>query len=183
MRLLSTAVAALTAATIFAATGLSQPAPAPAARPAAAPAAGAKPAAAPTGPAWESGCQAASRAAPLNCGMQQRLGVQQTGQLIAALAIQVPSQTRKPSMILQLPLGMNLAQGASLQIDANPAIKVPIQSCDQSGCVAIMALPDATLAQMMAAKGMTLTLMNAANKPIKVPFQMTGFATTYNNIK
>lgn len=181
MRLLTTAALSLAAATAFAAAGLAQPAPAPAARPAAAPAAAAPKA--PAGPAWLSGCQAASRTAPLNCGMEQRLGVQQTGQLIAAMAIQVPSTTRKPTMVLQLPLGMNLAAGATLQIDANPALKVPIQSCDQSGCVAVMALPDATLAQMMAAKTMNLTVMNAGNKPIKVPFTMTGFAGVYNNIK
>lgn len=182
MRLLSTAVLSLTAATAFAAAGLAQTTPAPAARPAA-PAAAAKPPAAPAGPAWAAGCQAASRTAPLNCGMEQRLGVQQTGQLIAAMGIQVPATTRKPTMILQLPLGMNLSQGATLQIDANPALKIPIQSCDQSGCVAVMAIPDATLAQMMTAKAMNLTVMNAANKPIKVPFTMTGFATTFNAIK
>jgi invasion protein IalB len=184
MRLLTTAALSLTAATAFAAAGLAQPAPAPAARPAAAPAAGAKPAAPakPAGPAWLSGCQAESRTGQLNCGMEQRLGVSQTGQQIAALIIQVPGATRQPNLVLQLPLGMNLTAGATLQIDANPALKVPIQACDQSGCIASMALPAATLGQMQVAKAMTLTVQGG-NKPIKVPFQMTGFAQTYEKIK
>lgn len=188
MRLLTTAVLSLTAATAFAAAGLAQPAaaPAPAARPAAAPAAGAKPAAAPArpaqqGPAWLSGCNAEARSGQLNCAMEQRIGLQ-NGQQLAALVIQVPGSTRQPNLLLQLPLGMNLAAGATLQIDANPALKVPIQACDQNGCIAVMALPAATLAQMQAAKAMSLTVQGG-NKPIKVPFTMTGFAQTYEKIK
>jgi invasion protein IalB len=186
MRLLTTAALSLTAATVFAAAGLAQPAPAPAARPAAAPAAGAKPAAPakpgkPTGPAWMSGCQAESRGGQLNCAMEQSLGLQ-NGQRIAAMSVQVPGGTRQPVLILQLPLGMSLTAGATLQIDANPALKVPIQACDQGGCIASMALPAATLAQMQAAKAMTLTVQSG-NKPIKVPFTMTGFAQTYDKIK
>jgi invasion protein IalB len=178
MRLLSTAFLSLAAATAFAAAGLAQTAPAPAARPAA-PAA--KPAAAPAGPAWMSGCQAPARTGQLNCAMEQRLGLQ-NGQQIAAMVIQVPGSTRQPAMILQLPLGMDLSAGATLQIDANPAVKVPIRSCDQNGCMASMALPAATLAQMQTAKAMTLTV-NGGNKPVKVPFTMTGFAQTYEKIK
>jgi invasion protein IalB len=189
MRLLTTAVLSLTAATAFAAAGLAQPAPAPApaARPAAAPAAPARPAAAapakpPQGPAWLSGCQAESRTGQLNCAMEQRLGISQTGQQLAALVIQVPGSTRQPNLILQLPLGMDLTAGAALQIDANPAVKVPIRSCDQNGCIATMALPAATLTQMQTAKAMTLTVQGG-NKPVKVPFTMTGFAQTFEKIK
>jgi hypothetical protein len=45
-----------------------------------------------------------------------------------------------------------------------------------------MALPATTLGQMQAAKAMTLTVVGG-NKPIKVPFTMTGFAQTYDKIK
>ena len=189
MRLLTTAAMSLVAATAFAAAGLAQPAPAPAARPAAAPAAPAKPAAAAvkpapaaSGPAWVSGCQALARNLPLNCAMEQRLGLPQTGQQLAAMVISVPGNSRQPVLTLQLPLGMDLTAGASLQIDANPALKVPIRSCDQNGCLASMALPAATLTQMQTAKAMTLTVQGG-DKPVKVPFTMTGFAQTYEKIK
>lgn len=182
MRLLTTAAIALSAATVFAAAGLAQPAPAPApARPAAAPAAAKPPAQ--QGPAWVSQCSSPARSDTLNCAMEQRLGVAQTGQLIAAMVIQVPGQTRQPTMILQLPLGLNLAAGATLQMDALPAVKVPVQSCDQGGCVAMMALPAATLAQMQTAKAMKLTLQGGQQKPVTVNFQMTGFAQVYDKIK
>lgn len=185
MRLLTSAAVALSAATIFAAAGLAQPAPAPAAAPAArpaAPAAGAKPAA-PKGPAWLSQCSAVGRSETLNCAMEQRLGVASTGQLVAAMVIQVPGATRQPNLILQLPLGLSLTAGATLQMDALPAMKVPIQSCDQNGCVAFMALPAATLAQMQAAKTMKLSVQANAQKPITVNFQTAGFAQTYEKIK
>ncbi|HAH08920.1 MAG TPA: hypothetical protein DCL48_02330 [Alphaproteobacteria bacterium] len=120
----------------------------------------------------------------MNCAMEQRLGIQQTGQLIASMIIQVPGNTRQPNLMLQLPLGMDLSQGASLQIDANPALKIPIKACAQGGCVAQMALPAATLEQMKVAKTMTLTLAAGGNnQPVKVPFQTAGFATTYEKIK
>jgi invasion protein IalB len=113
--------------------------------------------------------------------MEQRIGLQ-NGQQLAALVIQVPGSTRQPTLLLQLPLGMNLTAGATLQIDANPALKVPIQACDQNGCIAVMALPAATVTQMQSAKAMNLTVQGG-NKPIKVPFTMTGFAQTFEKIK
>ena len=180
MRILTTAAFALSTAIAFAAAGLAQPVPAAAPKPTAAKPAAAKPAA---GPAWISQCTADGRTAVLNCGMEQRLGVQQTGQLIAGMIIQVPGATRQPNLIMQLPLGMNLSAGAVLQMDALQGVRIPIQSCDQNGCVAFMALPAATLAQMQAAKTMSLTLQSSQNKPVKVPFTMTGFAQTYDKIK
>ena len=97
------------------------------------------------------------------------------------MIVQVPGTTRQPNLILQLPLGMNLAAGAVLKIDA-ASVKVPIQSCDKHGCIAIMALPVATLAQLQAAKTLTLT-MQGGQKPVTVPFTMTGFAQTFAKIK
>jgi invasion protein IalB len=142
----------------------------------------AKPGAKPAGPAWISQCSADARTAVLNCAMEQRLAVQ-SGQLLASMNIQVPGATRAPTLVLQLPLGLSLAAGASLQMDALPPVKIPIKACEQNGCVAFMALPATTIAQMQTAKTMSLVIQNLQNKEVKVPFTMTGFAATYAKIK
>ena len=50
-----------------------------------------------------------------------------TGQLIVLAAVRVPGDTRTPTAVLQLPLGLNLPAGAKVQIDDGKAVDMPVQ--------------------------------------------------------
>ena len=48
----------------------------------------------------------------------------------------MPGDTRTPSALIQLPLGLNMPDGAKLQVDDGPATDMQIQTCEASGCYA-----------------------------------------------
>ena len=60
---------------------------------------------------WVVRCTSASRDAPLECAMEQTAVLTKTGQLIVLINIRVPSDTRAPVAVIQLPLGLNLPGG------------------------------------------------------------------------
>ena len=78
-----------------------QTAPNNPAPPAAAPAdsANAAPANTPPPPGWTARCGSASRDAPLECAIEQNAVLPRTGQLVIAVNIRVPADTRTPSAL------------------------------------------------------------------------------------
>ena len=91
-------------------------------------ASGAAPATPPQ-PGWAARCSSASRDAPLECAVEQTAILQKTGQLIILVNIRVPSDTRMPVAMVQLPLGLNLPGGAKLQVDDGRTTDLQIQTC------------------------------------------------------
>ena len=90
----------------------------------------------PAQPGWAARCTSASRNAPLECAMEQTAVLSKTGQLVVLINIRVPTDTHAPVALVQLPLGLNLPDGAKLQVDDGKAINLPIQTCEARGCYA-----------------------------------------------
>ena len=81
---------------------------------------------------WIVRCTSASRDAPLECAMEQTAVLTKTGQLIVLINIRVPSDTRAPVAVIQLPLGLNLPAGAKLQVDDGKVTDLQIQTCENA---------------------------------------------------
>src|SRR5689334_18469299 len=94
------------------------------------PAASPSPAEQPPAPGWASRCTSLSREAPLECAIEETAVLSKTGQLIVLVNIRVPSDTRAPVALVQLPLGLNLPAGAKLQVDDGKAIDLAVQTCE-----------------------------------------------------
>jgi len=50
--------------------------------------------------------------------------------LVVLINIRVPTDTHAPVALVQLPLGLNLPDGAKLQVDDGNAINLPIKTCE-----------------------------------------------------
>ena len=88
-------------------------------------------------PAWASKCESISRKEALNCNVEQRVILQQTGQQVARMVIQVTAaEVRKPALLIHVPLGLSIRAGLTMTIDEAEPIKFDIQTCDASGCYA-----------------------------------------------
>jgi invasion protein IalB len=151
------------------------------------PAADAAPAAAATSPQPQSGwavrCSSASREAPLECAMEQTAVLSKTGQLIVLVNIRVPSDTRIPVAMVQLPLGLNLPGGAKLQVDDGKTADLQIQTCENRGCYAGTAIAPDVLAALKSGKELKLSFQNLAKETITIPMPLTDFAAAYDKIK
>jgi invasion protein IalB len=149
------------------------------------PAADAAPAAAATSPqsGWAVRCSSASREAPLECAMEQTAVLSKTGQLIVLVNIRVPSDTRVPVAMVQLPLGLNLPGGAKLQVDDGKTADLQIQTCENRGCYAGTAIAPDVLAALKSGKELKLSFQNLAKETITIPMPLTDFAAAYDKIK
>lgn len=149
--------------------------------PAVAPAAEAAPAAAP--PGWAARCSSASRDAPLECAIEQTAILSKTGQLVVLVNIRVPSDTHAPILLVQLPLGLNLPVGAKLQVDDGKVTDLQIQTCENRGCYATIAVAPDVLAALKSGKQMKLSFQTMNKETIAIPMPLVDFAAAYDKIK
>ncbi len=140
-------------------------------------------AAAPPAPGWIARCASSSRDGPLECAIEQSAVLSSTGQLVVLVNIRVPADTHTPSAVIQLPLGLNLPDGAHLQVDDGKAMDLQIQTCEARGCYARTAIAPDLLAAMRTGKQLKVLFQNLGKETITVPLPLADFAAAYEKIK
>ncbi|WP_375411081.1 invasion associated locus B family protein [uncultured Bradyrhizobium sp.] len=137
----------------------------------------------PPSPGWVARCGSASRDAPLECAIEQNAVLSRTGQLVIAVNIRVPADTHAPSALIQLPLGMNIPNGARLQVDDGNTTDLQIQTCEARGCYAGTAIAPELLAAMKSGKQLKVSFQNLNKETLTVPLPLADFAAAYEKIK
>ena len=132
-------------------------------------------------PGWVVNCT--SIQSGLDCRAAQSLFIKETGQRLLSVALRVPPDTKKPVLLLQMPLGIYLPAGVSLQFGKDAARKIALQSCDQNGCFAEYAITDAEIGTMLKGGDLTLTMQNLKQAPISVQIPAVGLSAAYAKIK
>jgi len=132
---------------------------------------------------WATGCTAPERGAPLDCSIMQRAIDSRSGRLVAMVRIRVPSDTKSPVMLVQLPLGVYLPARLTMSVDGAAAGTVEFQTCDQNGCYAGAPVPDNLLDAMLKGQTLSLTVQNQARQASSVPMSLIGFAKAYAQIR
>lgn len=163
-----------------------QAAPAPAAEGATgvmAPQASGDGASQPPGSEWISRCASDARQSALECVVEQTAVLQKTGQLVAAVSIRVPSDTHQPSLAVQIPVGLFLPAGVTLQIDERKPVNLTLQTCDLKGCYAAMPISPELLAALKSGKKLAVSFQNLTKENISVPLQLTNFDQAYQKIQ
>ena len=134
-------------------------------------------------PGWAARCTSASREAPLECAIEQTAVLSKTGQLIVLVNIRVPTDTRTPVALVQLPLGLNLPVGAKLQVDDGKAVDLQIQTCENRGCYASTPIAPDLLTALKSGKELKVSFQNMAKETIAIPMPLADFAAAYDKIK
>jgi invasion protein IalB len=134
-------------------------------------------------PPWVAHCTAPARDGPLDCQMEQRAVVTQTGQLLILVTVRVPAETRKPVMAIQVPLSLNLQAGISIDIDGQNATKLDYQTCDGQGCYAGMPISDAFLQAMFKGLKLNVTIQNLDKQTLTVPMSLASFTDFYGRVR
>jgi invasion protein IalB len=138
---------------------------------------------APPPPGWVARCSSPSRNAPLECAVEETAVLTKTGQLIVLVNIRVPSDTKAPVALVQLPLGLNLPVGAKLQVDDGKVVDLQIQTCENRGCYANTPVPPDMLTAMRSGKQLKVAFQNLTKETITIPMPLADFAAAYDKIK
>lgn len=133
--------------------------------------------------AWLSSCTSAGRGQQLECAMEQRAIAKENGQLIALITIRVPSDTKKPVSMVQVPLNLFLPAGVNVDVDGDMAQNYPFQTCNANGCFVGFPLSDTLLKQMLNGGKLNITFQYLNKKPVVLPMSLEGFTEAYSRIK
>ena len=133
---------------------------------------------APTQSKWQVNCS--NQKEGLDCRAIQSI-FSKTGQRMSVVVHMPPD--KKPEMLIQLPLGIYLPGGTSVQIGEDVAKTLPFESCDQYGCMAKTPLSEAEIASMQKGGDLTITMQKLDKEPVTVPMPALGFAQAYAKIK
>jgi len=151
-----------------------------------APAGGAAPeggaAAEPAQPSWAVNCDNSQKG--LDCRAVQSLFLKNTGQRLLTVAVRVPPDSKKPTMLIQVPLGVYLPAGITLQVGKEAAKTLPYQNCNQAGCIAEYAVTEAEIAAMQKGSDLRVSVQNLAKQTgFDVTVSVLGFDVAYAKVK
>jgi invasion protein IalB len=133
------------------------------------------------GSGWRIECANDGKA--LDCRAINRVNHRDTRELIAAVAIRIPPDSKKPALIVQLPLGIQVADKITLRVDEGQAEGFPIQTCTQTGCLVGAAASDALIAALRGGRELKVAFHSLTKQTITVTMPLAGFALAYDKIK
>jgi invasion protein IalB len=133
------------------------------------------------GSGWRIECANDGKA--LDCRAINRVNHRDTRELIAAVAIRIPPDTKKPALIVQLPLGIQVTDKITLRVDEGQAEGYPVQTCTQTGCLVGAPASDALIAALRAGRELKVAFQSLAKQTITVTMPLAGFGLAYDKIK
>jgi invasion protein IalB len=133
------------------------------------------------GSGWRVECANDGKA--LDCRAINRVHQRETQQLIVAVAIRIPPDTKKPVLAIQLPLGIQVTEQVGLQIDQQKAERHPVQTCTQTGCILGTNASDALIAAMRTGKDLKVAFQSMTRQTITVTMPLAGFGLAYDKVK
>jgi invasion protein IalB len=136
---------------------------------------------APPPAAWRVECAGDGKS--FECRALQQVVNRDDNKLFAQLVVRVPSDSKTPVMMIQLPLGLNLTEPVQLRVDSGPVEKQQIQTCTASGCFVGMQLNDKFLASMRGGSLLKITLQDSAKRTTTVDVPLLGFGIALDKTK
>lgn len=134
-------------------------------------------------PPWSARCSAATRDAALDCQLEQRAVVTDTGQLLLLVTIGVPGESRQPVLSIRTPLQMFLPAGVRIDIDGRNAQKLDFQTCDQQGCYTRGPISNALLEAMFKGLKLNIIIESINRQQLTVPMSLEGFTEVYGKVR
>ena len=132
---------------------------------------------------WRVECAPRAGAKTLDCQAVEQVVQRPGGGVLVAMTVRIPPETKKPVMLLQVPLGILLAPGISLGVGDAAAQTYPMQTCTQGGCFAGAPLGDALVQSMRTAALLKIAFQSADGRTLTVSLPLAGFDAAYDKIK
>lgn len=119
----------------------------------------------------------------LDCRAVQQVVNREDKQTIALLSVRMAPDSKTPTLLIQLPLGISLVEPIQLKVDDGPVEKQSAQTCTNAGCFVGMALNDKLLPAMRSGKILKLTFQDANKRSIAIDLPLLGFSLALDKIK
>jgi len=97
--------------------------------------------------------------------------------------VRTPPDTKTPVMMLQLPLGLNLAEPVQIHVDSGPVEKQQVQTCTNNGCFVGMQLNDKMVAAMRGGTLLKITMQDSNKRSLNLDVPLLGFGLALDKTK
>ena len=131
--------------------------------------------------AWRVDCAGDGKV--LECRALQQIVNRDDKHLLAQLTVRLPSDSKTPVMMLQLPLGLNLSEPVQFKVDNGAVEKQQVQTCTTTGCFVGMQLNDKFLASMRSGAVLKIALQDSNKQPIALDVPLLGFSLALDRAK
>lgn len=134
---------------------------------------------------WRLQCDSSGGA--LQCALLDQVTARGGG-AISTISITRPADAAAPSALVQVPLGIALADGIRLGFENGAVQTLSVFTCNRNGCFARAPLGEPTLAAMRAAK-LPLRIAyesladNGAKQTVTITLALDGFAAAYDRLR
>lgn len=172
---------ALLSSLAFAGTAIAQTDQPKAATGAAPESAPAKPAQQSSSRSWVASCNTGS--AGQRCRAKRTLIGQTSKKPIVTVYVAKSASTKKPVMVVRLPLGIYLPAGASVQFGQEAGKPLTLKRCGTSGCYGEYAIAEADLAAMLKGVDVKIAAESRDHKPLQYLVRAEGFPEAYAKVK
>jgi invasion protein IalB len=130
---------------------------------------------------WRVECTSDSKV--LDCRAFQQVLQRDNNQIVTSITVRVPAETKKPVMMVQLPLGILVVEPMAIRVDEGAAENLAIQTCAPSGCYAGAQISDKLLDAMRKGKILKVAFQNANKQAVLVEMPLAGFVPAYDKIR
>jgi len=130
---------------------------------------------------WSKTC-ATGESGGQECFIFQNINAEKTGKRILHLTVVKVPDVPRPIMIFTVPLGVLLPPGLEVVIDGQPAGRVQIQICSESGCQSQIQFSEELLVKFRAGLKGAVNLIDPSGKTVTVPFSLKGFTKALNSL-
>lgn len=132
---------------------------------------------------WGVQCMSPSRSGVMNCKAEQQLLLADTNQLFVKITVSVNGESKKPSMVVQLPVGLHLPAGVKLQFDDNEAETHPVETCDGQACYVLIADAARVIVSMKGGNDLKVMFKNMNRDDIETTVPLSGFSDAFKAIE
>ncbi len=137
--------------------------------------------AAPPQPTWMVNCT--NVPGGFDCRASLTLIIKKTGQHLLTLVVRTAPDAKKPVMLIQVPLGIYLPAGVTVQIGKEAGKRLPLQSCNQEGCLTEYPVTDAEVAALQQGADVGVSVQDLKKAPVTLQVPGLGFAAAYSKMR
>ena len=133
-------------------------------------------------PNWRVICNNNADAGVLGCSMSQTVFVENTRQRIVAMEMFVGESG--PVAVFALPHGLDIQAGVTILFDEQEeGPNFPINTANQNGAIAQIALTDELIESMRGGALLTVQVANTTGQRLNLQMSLTGFSRSYDLLR
>jgi len=130
---------------------------------------------------WTVRCEQ-TESAGQNCLIFQTLADQDNDRPVLQISVGYPNPGAGPAAMLIVPLGVALEPGMEIQVDEDPAFRVPFNHCNRMGCVVGFPLGPELIEAFKRGSTTRVTVSDLTGQPISLEVSLLGFTAGFNEI-